>query len=54
MFYVTNTTGEINLENTKLDFSNKKVDLLSVAGNNSNNWGIKDKNGGHIVLTATK
>ena len=54
MFYVTNTTGKINLENTKLDFSNKKVDLLSVAGNNSNNWGIKDKNGGHIVLTATK
>lgn len=54
MFYVTNTTGKINLENTKLDFYNKKVDLLNVAGNNSNNWGTKGKNGGHIVLTATK
>lgn len=43
MFYVTNTTGKINLENTKLDFSNKKVDLLNVTDNNSNNWEQKIK-----------
>lgn len=53
MFYVTNTTGKINLEKTKLDFNSEKVDLLNVAGNNSNNWGTKGKNGGHITLTAT-
>ena len=43
MFYVTNTTDKINLENTKLDFSNKKVDLLNVTDNSSNNWEQKIK-----------
>ena len=52
MFYVTNTTGKITLENTKLNFNNSKVDLLNVAGNNSNGWGTKGKNGGHVTLTA--
>lgn len=54
MFYVTNTTGKITLENTKLDFNSQKVNLLNVTGNKSNNWGTKGKNGGHITLTATK
>ena len=52
MFYVTNTTGKITLENTKLNFNNSKVYLLNVAGNNSNGWGTKGKNGGHVTLTA--
>lgn len=52
MFYVTNTTGKISLENTKLDFNSKKVDLLNVAGNSSNGWGTSGQNGGHITLNA--
>ena len=52
MFYVTNTTGKITLENTKLNFNNSKVDLLNVAGNNFNGWGTKGKNGGHVTLIA--
>ena len=51
MFYVTNTTGKITLENTKLDFNSNNVDLLNASGNNSNNWGTKGKNGGHVTLT---
>lgn len=52
MFYVTNTTGKITLENTKLNFNSGKVDLLNVSGNNSNGWGTKGKNGAHVTLTA--
>mgnify|MGYP002533812590 CR=1 FL=1 len=51
MFYVTNTTGKITLQNTNLKFDSNNVDLLRVVGNNSNNWGTKGKNGGHITLT---
>lgn len=51
MFYVTNTSGKITLENTKLKFASDKVALLNVAGNDSNNWGTKGQNGGHVTLT---
>lgn len=52
MFYVTNTTGKITLENTNLNFDSSKVDLLNASGNNSNGWGTKGKNGAHVTLTA--
>lgn len=54
MFYVTNTTGRVVLQNTKLDFKSSKVNLLSVVGNNSNNWGTKGKNGAHLTFTGNK
>lgn len=54
MFYLTNTTGRIVLSNTNLDFDSDRIDLLNVSGNNSNNWGIKGKNGATLDFTATK
>lgn len=54
MFYVTNTTGRVVLQNTKLDFNSKKADLLHVVGNNSNNWGSQGQNGGHLTFTGNK
>ncbi len=51
MFYVTNTTGRIALQNTKLNFASDKVDLLNVSGNNANSWGTKGQNGGHLTFT---
>ncbi len=54
MFYVTNTTANIYLKNTKLDFDTSKVNLLTVAGNDSNNWGQSGSNGGTVTFTAKK
>lgn len=52
MFYVTNTTADIILQNTTLDFDSDNVQLLNAAGNSSNNWGTEGKNGGTVTLTA--
>lgn len=54
MFYVTNTMANIYLKNTKLDFDTSKANLLTVAGNDSNNWGQSGSNGGNVTLTAKK
>lgn len=47
MFYATNTTANIYLENTKLDFDTSKVNLLTVAGNDANTRG-------NVTLTTKK
>ncbi|MCR5034755.1 MAG: adhesin [Clostridia bacterium] len=52
MFYVTNTTANIILQNTTLDFDSDNVQLLNAAGNSSNGWGTEGKNGGNATLTA--
>ena len=52
MFYVTNTTADIILQNTTLDFDSDNVQLLNAAGNSSNNWGTEGQNGGTATLTA--
>lgn len=52
MFYVTNTNAKIVLQNTKLQFNSKKVELLNASGNSSNNWGSAGSNGGNVTLTA--
>ena len=54
MFYVTNTKANIYLNNTKLDFDTSKANLLTVAGNDSNNWGQSGSNGGTVTFTAKK
>ena len=54
MFYVTNTTADIILQNTALDFDSDNVQLLNASGNSSNNWGTEGKNGGTAELTAIK
>ena len=54
MFYVTNTTADIILQNTTLDFDSDNVQLLNAAGNSSNGWGTAGKNGGNVTLTGIK
>lgn len=52
MFYVTNTTANIVLSGTTLDFDSAKANLLTIEGNSSNNWGTAGSNGGKVVFTA--
>ena len=54
MFYVTNNSADIVLQNTELDFDSENVQLLNASGNSSNNWGSAGKNGGTVELTAIK
>ena len=52
LFYVTNTTCAISLENVALTLANDV--LLNVTGNsNSRGWGTADANGGTCAFTAT-
>jgi len=52
MFYVTNTSAIITLDNVKLNLANGT--LLTVAGNSSSRgWGTAGKNGGNVVFTAS-
>lgn len=52
MFYVTNTTANIVLSNTVLDFDAENVNLLQIEGNDSNSWGSAGKNGATVTFTA--
>ena len=49
MFFVTNTTAEINLTNNKLSYGSNI--LLSVVG--TNEWGKSGSNGGDVVMNNT-
>jgi len=51
MFYSTNTEANIVLSNTKLDFDSDHVSLLTVEGNDSNNWGTAGSNGSKVKFT---
>ena len=51
MFYCTNTSGNIVLEDTVLDFDSTAANLLTVAGNDSNNWGTAGSNGATVNFT---
>jgi len=51
MFYVTNTTANVVLKNTKLSFDSSNVNLIQATGN-SNNWGTSGSNGGKLTFTA--
>ena len=46
MFFITNTTAEINLENTKLSYGSNI--LISVKG--TSEWGNTNSNGGNVTL----
>lgn len=52
MFYLTNTRANILLSGTTLDFDSDKANLLTVQGNNSNNWGTAGSNGAAVTFTA--
>lgn len=52
MFYVTNTSADIVLSGTTLDFDSNAANLITIAGNDSNNWGTAGSNGGDVTFTA--
>lgn len=52
MFYVTNTSADILLSGTTLDFDSTKVKLLQVEGNDANNWGRAGSNGADVSFTS--
>lgn len=52
MFYITNTTANVVLKNTALNFDSNNAKLLTVEGNSSNNWGTEGSNGGVVTFTA--
>lgn len=51
MFYLTNTSANIVLSNTTLDFDSDAADLLMAVGNDSNNWGSAGSNGATVTMT---
>ncbi len=51
MFYVTNTSADVVLKNTVLDFDSTAADLLLVAGNDANSWGSAGSNGATVRFT---
>ena len=48
LFYVTNTSADVVLSNTTLDFDSSAANLLLAAGNDSNNWGSAGSMSGAI------
>lgn len=54
MFYVTNTSANILLSNTTLDFDSDSNDLILIEGNDSNNWGTAGSNGADVTFTLEK
>lgn len=51
MFYLTNTTANVVLSNTSLDFDSSAANLVTAEGNNSNNWGSAGANGAEVNFT---
>lgn len=51
MFYLTNTTANVVLQNTTLDFDSSAANLLQAEGNDSNNWGTAGSNGATVNFT---
>jgi hypothetical protein len=51
MFYLTNTKANVVLSNTVLDFDSSKSNLLTIQGNDSNNWGTSGSNGADVKFT---
>lgn len=51
MFYVTNTSADILLSGTTLDFDSAKAKLLQIEGNDANNWGRAGSNGADVSFT---
>ena len=50
-FYVTNTTADIYLSGTELNYDSDAADLIYIAGNDANSWGTAGSNGGDVVFT---
>ena len=52
MFYLTNTSANIILNQSTLNFDANKAKLLTVAGNSANNWGTPVVMGQQLTLLA--
>lgn len=50
-FYLTNTSADVVLKNTELDFASSAARLLYAAGNDANNWGQAGSNGATVKFT---
>lgn len=51
MFYLTNTSADVVLARTSLDYDSDAADLIMTAGNDSNNWGTAGSNGATVRFT---
>ena len=51
MFYLTNTSANVLLSNTTLNFDSTNVNLLQVEGNDANSWGKAGSNGASVNFT---
>lgn len=51
MFYFTNTKANVVLSGTTLDFDSSKANLMTIQGNDSNNWGTAGSNGADVTFT---
>lgn len=52
MFYLTNTSANITLQNTELDFDSSQATLITACGNDSNNWDQAGSNGATVKVKA--
>ncbi len=52
MFYLTNTSAQVVLKNTLLDFDSESCALLTAQGNDANSWGQAGSNGATVGFTA--
>ena len=52
MFYLTNTSANITLQNTELDFDSSQATLITACDNDSNNWGQAGSNGATVKVKA--
>lgn len=51
MFYLTNTSADVVLARTSLDYDSDAADLIMAVGNDSNNWGTAGSNGATVRFT---
>lgn len=51
MFYLTNTSADVVLARTSLDYDSDAADLIMAAGNDSNSWGTAGSNGATVRFT---
>ena len=51
MFYLTNTSADVVLARTSLDYDSGAADLIMAVGNDSNNWGTAGSNGATVRFT---
>jgi len=52
MFYVTNTSVNMVIESSDINYDSDAADLLLITGNDDNGWGTAGSNGGTVTFTA--